>query len=221
MTEEKKMAFDEECARDEVMKKPAKKRKQKEKPVLDEAQIRAKRARKNKATVAVFVLLLGVGVTGNWYYENTDLSSNIKPIINNTKTLGQAELVDATTTQQVKEPSEYFSSARVDRQTARDEALEKLQAVVDSTDKSKDAKRVASEEISRISSNISIENKIETLVTAKGVDNCLAVVNNDGSRVDIIVDAEKLTDELIMQIKDIAMQQLGCSFENISIIQSK
>lgn len=221
MTEEKKMAFDEECARDEVMKKPAKKRKQKEKPVLDEAQIRAKRARKNKATVAVFVLLLGVGVMGNWYYENTDLSSNIKPIINNTKTLGQAELVDATTTQQVKEPSEYFSSARVDRQTARDEALEKLQAVVDSTDKSKDAKRVASEEISRISSNISIENKIETLVTAKGVDNCLAVVNNDGSRVDIIVDAEKLTDELIMQIKDIAMQQLGCSFENISIIQSK
>lgn len=221
MTEKKKMAFDEECARDEVMKKPAKKRKQKEKPVLDEAQIRAKRARKNKATVAVFVLLLGVGVMGNWYYENTDLSSNIKPIINNTKTLGQAELVDATTTQQVKEPSEYFSSARVDRQTARDEALEKLQAVVDSTDKSKDAKRVASEEISRISSNISIENKIETLVTAKGVDNCLAVVNNDGSRVDIIVDAEKLTDELIMQIKDIAMQQLGCSFENISIIQSK
>ncbi len=221
MTEEKKMAFDEECARDEVMKKPAKKRKQKEKPVLDEAQIRAKRARKNKATVAVFVLLLGVGVMGNWYYENTDLSSNIKPIINNTKTLGQAELVDATTTQQVKEPSEYFSSARVDRQTARDEALEKLQAVVDSTDKSKDAKRVASEEISRISSNISIENKIETLVTAKGVDNCLAVVNNDGNRVDIIVDAEKLTDELIMQIKDIAMQQLGCSFENISIIQSK
>lgn len=221
MTEEKKMAFDEECARDEVMKKPAKKRKQKEKPVLDEAQIRAKRARNNKFTVAVFVLLLGVGVMGNWYYENTDLSSNIKPIINNTKTLGQAELVDATTTQQVKEPSEYFSSARVERQTARDEALEKLQAVVDSTDKSKDAKRVASEEISRISSNISIENKIETLVTAKGVDNCLAVVNNDGSRVDIIVDAEKLTDELIMQIKDIAMQQLGCSFENISIIQSK
>ncbi|MDD6603737.1 MAG: SpoIIIAH-like family protein [Eubacteriales bacterium] len=221
MTEEKKMAFDEECARDEVMKKPARKRKQKEKPVLDEAQIRAKRARNNKFTVAVFVLLLGVGVMGNWYYENTDLSSNIKPIINNTKTLGQAELVDATTTQQVKEPSEYFSSARVDRQTARDEALEKLQAVVDSTDKSKDAKRVASEEISRISSNISIENKIETLVTAKGVDNCLAVVNNDGSRVDIIVDAEKLTDELIMQIKDIAMQQLGCSFENISIIQSK
>ena len=221
MTEEKKMAFEEECARDEVMKKPAKKRKQKEKPVLDEAQIRAKRARNNKFTVAVFVFLLGVGVMGNWYYENTDLSSNIKPIINNTKTLGQAELVDATTTQQVKEPSEYFSSARVDRQTARDEALEKLQAVVDSTDKSKDAKRVASEEISRISSNISIENKIETLVTAKGVDNCLAVVNNDGSRVDIIVDAEKLTDELIMQIKDIAMQQLGCSFENISIIQSK
>lgn len=68
---------------------------------------------------------------------------------------------------------------------------------------------------------IGIENKIETLVTAKGVSNCIAVVSDDGSRVDVIVDVEELTDPVILQIKEVAMQQLGCSFESVSIIQSK
>jgi hypothetical protein len=49
----------------------------------------------------------------------------------------------------------------------------------------------------------------------------LAVINTDGSKVDVIVDCDDLTDDLILQIKEIAIQQLGCSFENVSIIQSK
>lgn len=219
MTEEKRLAFEEECARDEKMSK--KKREKKPKPMLTEAEIKLKKARKNRLTVAAFILLLGVGVMGNWYYENTDLSSTIKPIISSTKTLGQAELVDATTTQPSDKTSEYFSSARVDRQTARDETIEKLQKIVDSADKSEDAKAVAAEKLSSVSAHISIENKIETLVTAKGVDNCIAVVNDDGTRVDVIVDVDNLSDEIIMQIKEICMQQLGCTFDNVSIIQSK
>ena len=39
-------------------------------------------------------------------------------------------------------------------------------------------------------------------------------------RVDVIVDVDDLSDTLILQIKEIAIQQLGCSFENVSIIQS-
>ncbi len=51
--------------------------------------------------------------------------------------------------------------------------------------------------------------------------NCIAVVSDDSSRVDVIVDAEELTDEIILQIKEISIQQLQCSFENVTIIQSK
>ena len=69
-------------------------------------------------------------------------------------------------------------------------------------------------------SYIEIENKIETLVKAKGVANCLAVISEDGSRVDVIIDSEELTDELSLQIKDIATSQLDCGFENVTIIQS-
>ena len=114
----------------------------------------------------------------------------------------------------------YFSSARVDRQTARDEAADKLQSILDKTDESEEARKKAAEEMAQLSENIENENKIETLVTAKGVNHCIAVVNSDGKKVDVIVDSEELSDTLIVQIKDIAMSQLGCSFEDVTVIQS-
>ena len=193
------------------------------KPILSEKEIKVRKARRTKFAVAAFVLLLGVGVMGNWYYENTDFASSVKPVISTkSKTLGEAELVDATTNNvEIKSESEYFSSARLDRQSARDEAIEKLQSVIDDDKSSAEVKKTATEGIAKISDTINIENKIESLVTAKGADNCIAVVNDDATRVDVIVDVPELTDSLILQIKEIAMQQLGCSFKDVSIIQSK
>lgn len=179
-----------------------------------------KKRKKYISTVAAFVLILGIGVVGNWYYQNTDVGSTIKPLIDSAteKTLGKAELVDATT--DVKENDTYFTKARMERNSARDTALEKLQAVVSDTSENESARTVAAENITRISNFITIENKIETLVCAKGIDNCLAVIKEDGSGVDVIVDCKTLDDTTIMQIKDIAMSQLQCGFEDVSIIQS-
>lgn len=177
-----------------------------------------KKRKRYISAVAAFVLILGVGVVGNWYYQNSDVSSTIQPLIDSAteKTLGKAELVDATAN---VEEDTYFTKARMERNTARDTALEKLQAVVDSADEESTAKDLAAENIARISNFITIENKIEILVCAKGVSNCVAVIKDDGSGVDVVVDCETLDDTTIMQIKDIAMSQLQCSFENVSIIQ--
>lgn len=201
---------------------PAKKKKASgKKKVLNETDLNIRKAKRTRIGIAAFVLILAVGVMGNWYYENTGISETIEPLISQSskKTLGEAEYVGATT--QPSNENEFFSSSRVERQKSRDESLEKLQAVVDSQNETNDAKKLATEKIACISSYISIENKIETLVTSKGVNNCLAIINDAGDRVDIIVDVEELDDKLIMQIKDIAMEQMKVSFENISIIQSK
>lgn len=188
-------------------------------PVLDVAKTEKKKSRKTKVAISCFVLLLAVGVMGNWYWENSDLSSKVSTISSaKDKILGEATYVDATTEQTTE--NEYFSSARIDRQTARDESIEKLQAVIDSADENSDAKKDATAKIAQISDIINKENKIETLVTAKGVNNCLAVINESADKVDIIVDTEELTDNLILQIKEIATSQLGCSFEDVTIIQS-
>lgn len=185
-----------------------------------EEQIERKKRRKSITALSVLVMILATGVVGNWYYQNTDVSSTIEPLLSTAKekTLGEAQLVNATTEDT---SNSYFSSARMDRQNARDESLEKLQAVIDKTDEKDEARKSASEEIAKISKYITIENKIETLVCAKGVDNCIAVIDADGTRVDIIVDTKDLTETLILQIKEIATAQLNCSFENVSIIHSK
>ena len=201
------------------MSKNKKSKEKKEKPVLTDSELQKRKSRKTKIAISCFVLLLGVGVMGNWYWENSDLSSKVSTISSaKEKILGEATYVDATT--EAATESEYFSSARVDRQKARDESLEKLQAVVDSSTESEDAKKEATEKIAKISDTINIENKIETLVTAKGVNNCLAVINESANKVDVIVDVEELTDTVILQIKEIATGQLGCSYEDVTIIQS-
>lgn len=191
----------------------------KEKPVLTDSELQKKKSRKTKLAISCFVLLLGVGVMGNWYWENSDLSNKVSTISSaKEKILGEATYVDATTEPTTE--SEYFSNARVDRQKARDESLEKLQKVVDSSSESDEAKKEATEKIAKISDMINNENKIETLVTAKGVKNCIAVINESSDKVDIIVDVEDLSDTVILQIKEIATGQLGCSYEDVTIIQS-
>lgn len=177
--------------------------------------------RRFKAAVALTIVVLAVGVAANWYWENSDISDSIQPVLSaveeKTKTIGEATYVDATT--EATTQNEYFSTARVERQQARDEALENLQSVADGATGS--VKENAEANIEKISSYITIENKIETLVKAKGINNCLAVVSDDGQGVQIIVDSQDLDDQTILQIKEIAIDQLGCSYENVTIIQSK
>lgn len=194
----------------------------KTKPILTEKQLKKRQVRKTRSAVAVFVLLLGVGVMGNWYYQNSDFSNDIKPLINNSesKTLGEAEFVDATTEINKDNQSTYFSKARIERQNARDEAIDSLKDSIESMSENDEARIKAEEKIADITNSITIENKIETLVTAKGIENCIAIINNDNSKIDIIVDCKELSDSLIMQIKDIAMEQLQCEFKDISIIQA-
>lgn len=191
----------------------------KPKKILTEQELKKKNARKTRIAVSCFILMLGIGVAGNWYWENSDLSTKISAVSGGqSKVLGEAEYVDATTEQTTE--NAYFSSARVDRQTSRDESLEKLQKIVDSTKEGDKAREQAAKKIASISDMISAENKIETLVKAKGVNNCIAVINEDGTKVNVIVDVKDLTDAVILQIKEIAVAQLGCGYEDVTIIQS-
>ena len=81
------------------------------KGILTEDQIKKKKSRKTKTAISVFVLLLAVGLGGNWYWENSDISSKISTIAASNKTLGEATFVDAPTEVTTEAESDYFSSA--------------------------------------------------------------------------------------------------------------
>lgn len=185
--------------------------------VLTEEQLKKRKLHRARVSLGCMVLILAVGVVGNWYWENSDKISTVSA--QRTKTLGEATFVDATT--EAATENSYFTQAKLDRQSSRDAALEKLQKIVDTTDKSAAAHKEAAQKIAKISDGINAENKIETLVTAKGVGQCLAIVSTDGKKVDVIVDSKDLSDALILQIKEIAVEQVGCDYKNVTIIQSK
>ena len=98
---------------------------------------------KRNAVVAAIVLFVCVAVYLNWSYGQKDALASGAAGSNDTKTLGEAELVggdgavDVTSDPaQADAPAEiietnYFDAARLSRQEARDEALSILQSTVD------------------------------------------------------------------------------------------
>ena len=111
----------------------------------------------------------------------------------------------------------YFSSVELDRKRTRDEALEVLQSVVDNASASEAAKTEAIAKIAAIAKTMDIEANIETLIEAKGFEECVAVVNNDSAN--IVVKSDGLQAAQISQINEIVYEQAGISPVNIKIIQ--
>jgi len=118
----------------------------------------------------------------------------------------------------VDEVDSYFASAQVERQRSRDEAIEVLQMVVDNPEALDESKSVAMSEITRIANDMNNEGKIESLVTAKGFDRCIAVISDAKCNVIVKVDSTLLPNQ-VAQIQEIVYEQAGILPANVKIIE--
>ncbi len=174
---------------------------------------------KRNVVIACAVLLIGAAVWLNWLLfsaaDNTDgypnydqPSGNISDGANNQQSGSTDGNISASDT--------YFSATLVNRQKARDEALEVLQAVVDNADSTEAVKNEALAEISAIAQEIQLEANMESLITAKGFEQCVAVMNGD--TVSIIVSADSLQPAQIAQINAIVYEQTGIAPSGVTIM---
>ena len=111
----------------------------------------------------------------------------------------------------------YFSSVQLSRQRSRDEAIEVLQSVVDNASSTATAKDEALAEIQKLALVMETEANIESLIVAKGFEDCVAVINGDSAS--IVVKSEGLIASQISQINEIVYQQAGIEPLNIKIIE--
>ena len=111
----------------------------------------------------------------------------------------------------------YFSSVQLNRQRSRDEALEVLQGVVDNDSSTETAKNEALAEINKLAKVMETEANIETLIVAKGIEECVAVIS--GESVNIVVKSDGLQAAQISQINEIVYEQAGINPSDIKIIQ--
>ena len=164
-------------------------------------------------TLAVFVavLLIGAAVYVNYrlFYDPVDGmgygDNNMNDNLDNSTATGG----DAT-------ENDYFTQTTLNRQQSRDEAIDVLKMVSESEESSEEARAEANEKISQIATDIQNEINIETLVKAKGFEDCVAVISDNS--VSVIVGAESLQASEAAQILAIVYSTTGINPENVSII---
>ena len=144
---------------------------------------------KRNAVVVAIVLFVGAAVYLNWSYNNQSAEGGGDSNENGGKLLGQSALVNgeensASPVQSGRpadeEPQEsgsgaastgYFASARLNRQQARDSALELLQQAAADAGAQQEMIDEANASIQAMATFTMSEAQVENLVTAKGMKN--------------------------------------------------
>ena len=115
---------------------------------------------------------------------------------------------------------DYFASARLTRQQARDNAISLLQEAADQPGADTAVANEASEGIAVLAGYTMVEAQIENLVTAKGYADCVAFMGEDSISVVVDIGTGELTAEDVAKITDIAMTETGYPASGIKIMAS-
>ena len=168
-----------------------------------------------KAQITVVVMLLALG-GAIWL--------NTKYLPSETKYLGEASYVSNTTDGEAvetaakpqKTESDYFETAKKERETNKKEIAEEVEELLDSKSLTDEDKAKALAKVEKLAANIEKENNIETLLKAKGFEKVLAVIGD--SVISIVVKSEGLTSVQTLQIQDIVTSETEIVLNNIKII---
>jgi stage III sporulation protein AH len=159
------------------------------------------------------VLLIGTAVGINYIlYQSPQDDSATVDIDLSDKDLNEILGNDTNT-------SNYFTQTILSRKQARDESLEILQTVAKSDSALPEAVESALTDIAQIAKDIENESNIETLIKAKGFEECIAVINDNAATV--IVKTDGLLASEVAQINEIVYEQSGILPSNLKIIEKK
>ena len=186
---------------------------------------------KRNAVVLAIALFVGVAVYLNWSYNNQLTGEGSGTDGSDGKVLGQTTLVNGVDEEQDGETAEgqteeetgsgYFASARLNRQQARDSALELLQEAA--ADEKADQKVVdeANASIQTMADDTLSEAQVENLVTAKGYGDCVCFIGEDGVNLVVSSTDQGLSETDIAKIVEIVREETGLSADQIKIIEAK
>ena len=186
---------------------------------------------KRNAVIATMAVLVCAAVGLNWKFSGEEAVKGASQDAEaaGTKILGEATLVSGAegTAEETGAPldedavysgSDYFASARLTRQQARDNAISLLQEAAEQENADQSVANEASEGIQVLASYTLKEAQIENLVTAKGYQDCVAFMGEDGISIVVSTDDGELTAEDVAKITDIAKSETGYSASGIKIM---
>lgn len=181
---------------------------------------------KRNAIAAVVLVLVCTGVYLNWLYTDTG-AVDVTATLNEEKLMDDSLLVMAETpqdlevlahtdTDRLQASADYFAQMRLSRQESRDKAVELLQETISYAGENEDIEAASTQLQQLVSMSLS-EAQIESLVVAKGYDDCVAYMTDDNISV-AVGGAEALVQSDIALISDIITAQTEYSMPQIRII---
>ena len=185
---------------------------------------------KRNVVAASVLLFVCVAVYLNWKY-----ASNISDLGQQEtgKVLGESTLVNGDAQEengpdgqevsadaQEEDSTDYFASARLNRQQARDSAISLLREAAESESADAAVANEAAETIQVLAGYAIAENQIENLVTAKGYAECVAFMGEDSISVVVSTGTEEaLQAEDGARITDIVLTETDYSADQITILE--
>ena len=176
---------------------------------------------KRTVALAFLILTLGAAVYLNWQYGVSDKKINLTSGLSVEQTtsgksyLGEAEFVNSNSEQ------DYFSKTRDSREQEREKSITELKEILNSVKSSEEAKLVASEKIAYFTTLNEKEYAIESIVKAKGFEDCVAVLSDKSVSCVVKTDKNGLAPNQTAQIQDVILSNCEISCENIKIIEIK
>ncbi len=176
---------------------------------------------KRHAVVLAVLVLVGTSVYLNWRYADNVAETG--------KILGQATLVnqDGEGVTQTGENEEilsvsrsYFDTARLSRQQARDSAISMLQEAELDENATEDVLNEASLALQVLASYTVAEAQIESLVTAKGYEDCVVFMGEDSCSV-VVADPDGVDSTDAARIKDIVISETDYTAAQIKIMEAE
>lgn len=181
---------------------------------------------RRNAVVAAVGLFVCAAVYLNWSYEQETQAG---------KTLGQSTLVSGETEDPLlaatgQEPQaqstgtqegegDYFASARLNRQQARDSALSLLRDAASQEDADETVKTQVNDTIQTMADYTITEAQIENLVTAKGYTDCVAFIGDDSISLAVAVPEGGMTQADTARLVDVVQQSCSFTAGQIKIIE--
>ena len=162
---------------------------------------------RSTVTLAALALLFAVAFGIRLFSGNTE------PVVSIQK---ESAAPAAEEAQSAAQTGDFFKDFRVQRDTARADEIALLDSIVQRENAPEDSVKKADERRIELTRFTEQERAIEKLLVAKGFEDAAAFVQ-EGTAT-IVVKKEKLTDEEIARILEMAMRQTGQEASNIKII---
>lgn len=196
---------------------------------------------KRQLIIATLVVALGAAVYLNWQFSSNDaLIASTSNETSASKEIGEATYVntkaenskgstsskasskDETSVKAANadvSKSEYFAQAELKRKQAQDEETELLENIIEDSSKNDAAKTEAVKQAAEIAKRIEQQSNIESLIKAKGFDECIVFIS--GGSCSVVVSKDSVTNAGAITIKDIVRSQSNIDFDKITITESE